>query len=237
MDMHYERRGSSKLLLLLHGIGGSWQSWSPILDALAKHREVIAVDLPGHGNTPPLTGEVSIPTIADAVTAFLQHNNWLGIDTVGSSMGARLALELVRRGGVLGAVVSLDPGGFWKGWEISYFYYTIALSIRLVRALQPVMHAIAYSPIGRSLLLIQFATHPAKLPPLLVLTEMRSYASSLSFDELLQQLACGEKQQGLPSGFITKTLVIGWGTKDRVCFPKQARRANRVVPGGTTLLV
>ena len=230
MDMHYERRGSGKPLLLIHGIGGSWQSWSPILDALAKHREVIAIDLPGHGNTPPLTGEVSIPTLADAVTTFLQQNNWLGIDAVGSSMGARLVLELVRRGGVLGAVVSLDPGGFWKGWEIYYFYNSIALSIRLVRVLQPVMPSIANSPIGRSLLLVQFASQPAKLSPPSVLTEMRSYASSPSFDELLHQLAWGEKQQGLPAGVVTKPLIIGWGTKDRVCFPKQAQRAKQLFP-------
>lgn len=230
MNMYYERRGSGKPLLLIHGIGGCWQSWSPILDELAKHREVIAVDLPGHGNTPPLTGEVSIPTLADAVTAFLQQNNWLGIDAVGSSMGARLVLELVHRGGVLGAVVSLDPGGFWKGWEISYFYTTIALSIRLVRVLQPVMPSIAHIPMGRSLLLVQFASHPAKLPPQLVLAEMRSYASSPSFDELLHQLAWGEKQQGLPAGSVTKPLVIGWGTKDRVCFPKQAQRAKHLFP-------
>jgi len=59
---------------------------------------VIAVDLPGFGETAPLTGRVSIETLADAVTAFLDENGLRDIDTVGSSMGARLALELARRG-------------------------------------------------------------------------------------------------------------------------------------------
>ena len=39
-----------------------------MLDALAAQREVIAVELPGYGETPPLSDEVSIATLADSVT-------------------------------------------------------------------------------------------------------------------------------------------------------------------------
>lgn len=68
------------------------------------------------GGRPPLRGETSIRTHADSVTEFVNENNLNGVAAVGSSMGARLVLELSRRGGVLGLVVSLDPGGFWIGW-------------------------------------------------------------------------------------------------------------------------
>ena len=117
MNMNHLRMGSGKPLLLIHGLGGSARSWSTICSALAERREVIAVDLPGFGATPPLAGETSIRSLSDAVTAFLDAQGLRGIDAVGSSMGARLVLELARRGGVLGSVVSLDPGGFWRGWE------------------------------------------------------------------------------------------------------------------------
>ena len=230
MQMNYERRGRGKPLLLIHGIGGSWKSWNAIIDELAKKKEVIALDLPGHGKSPPLTGEVSISTLADAVTQFLHENNMTGIDTVGSSMGARLVLELVRRGGVLGAVVSLDPGGFWKGWEIPFFFHTIKTSLRLVRILQPVMPGICRSKIGRSLLLLQFSKQPSKLSPQLVLDEMRAYAASPSFNELLDNLAYGEQQLGAPANTIIKPLAIGWGRNDRVCIPKQAARALKLFP-------
>lgn len=230
MRMHFERRGTGKPLLLIHGIGGSWKSWNTVFNDLAKQRDVIAVDLPGHGNTPPLAGKVSIRTLADAVTSFLKDNDLIGIDAVGSSMGARLVLELVRRGGVLGAVISLDPGGFWRGWEIPFFYNTIAVSIRLVRLLQPVMPKIADSAIGRSLLLVQFSSRPYKLPSQLVLDEMRSYAACPSFDELLRNLAYGEKQKGSPVNSIRNPLVIAWGRNDRVCFPRQAKRAIKLFP-------
>lgn len=231
MDMHCVRRGTGKPLLLIHGIGGSWKSWQLILDDLVlAGREVIALDLPGHGATPPLPGEVSMKTLADAVTEFLKAHNLLGIDAVGSSMGGRLVLELARRGGVLGAVVVLDPGGFWRDWEVPVFYYSIAASVRVVRLLQPVMPMITANAVGRTALFAQFSAHPWSVPPELALDEMRSFAASPSFDELLHQLAYGEAQKGAERGSIGSPLVIGWGRNDLVCLPWQAKRAHAMFP-------
>ncbi|QKG55726.1 alpha/beta fold hydrolase [Hymenobacter sp. BRD128] len=225
MEMNFIRRGTGKPLLLVHGIGGSWRSWQTILDGLAQEREVIAVDLPGFGDTPPLRGPVTIGTLADALTEFLRRHDLLGIDAAGSSMGARLVLELARRGGVLGAVVSLDPGGFWQGWEIPVFYHSVDLSTRLVRALQPAMPLLTGNAVTRTLLFAQFSAHPWQIPARAALDEMRSFAHAPSFDELLYNLAYGEVQQGAPKGSIPGSLVIGWGRQDKVCVPSQAPRA------------
>ena len=229
MNFHHVRLGHGKPLVLFHGLGSTWRSWQPVLDGLAGERTVIALDLPGFGETPPLQGPVSIQTLADASTAFLDVHDLRGADVVGSSMGARLVLELARRG-VVGSTVSLDPGGFWEGWEKTYFLTTIGASIRLVRALQPVMPAISRSAGGRTLLLTQLSAHPSRLPPDLVLREMRSFAASPSFDELLHNLVEGPEQQGMPSGLGPK-ITIGWGRKDRVCLPRQAARASERFPG------
>lgn len=75
MNLNFVKRGQGKPLLLLHGIGGSWRSWNPIIDGLAAQREVIAIDLPGHGQTPALTGENSLYTLADAVVAGLMKTS------------------------------------------------------------------------------------------------------------------------------------------------------------------
>ena len=225
--MHHIRHGNGKPLLLLHGLGGSWRSWSTVLEPLAEQREVIAVDLPGFGHTPPLVGEVSIATLSDAVTRFLDERGLLGVDCVGSSMGARLALELARRG-VVGATVSLDPGGFWQGWERTFFQRTIGASSVVVRWLQPLMPALTRSAIGRTLLLAQLSARPWLLAPEVALTEMRTFARAPSFDALLESLVHGPPQQGA-----TQTrgpIVIGWGRKDRVCLPRQAARAIQRFP-------
>lgn len=229
MQMHHIRRGTGKPLLLIHGLGGSWRSWTPVLDALATQREVIAIDLPGFGATPPLPGDVSIATLADAVTAFLNAHELTGVDVVGSSMGARLVLELARRG-VVGATVSLDPGGFWRGWERPFFMVSIWLSIRLIRLLQPVMPLLTSNPVTRTLLFAQFSAHPWRLSPTITLDEMRSFAASPSFDRLLYQLVYGAAQQGAAPGSTHGPITIGWGRQDRVCLPRQAQRAAQRFP-------
>ena len=224
--MNFIRRGNGPPLLMLHGIGGSIRSWDTIADALAAHRELVLVDLPGFGASPPLPN-VSIATLADAVTSFLAEQGLTGIDCVGSSMGARLVLELARRG-VVGNVVSLDPGGFWQGWEVGFFGGSVALSIKLIRALQPVLPLFTANPVLRTVLFAQFSAHPWTIPADVALTELRTFASAPSFDPLLEQLVHGPPQEGSVS--TPGRVVIGWGRRDLVCFPPQAARAMRAFP-------
>ncbi|GAB3894388.1 alpha/beta fold hydrolase [Spirosoma agri] len=228
--MNYIRRGTGKPLLLIHGLGSSHRSWDLIIDKLAVNRDVIAIDLPGFGDTPPLPGEVSIRTLADAVTDFLAENDLTGIDAVGSSMGARLVLELARRGGILGAVVSLDPGGFWQGWEIPFFYHSIRLSAQLVNGLQPILPALTGNPVSRTLLFAQFSAHPWAIPAQNALNELRTFTPTPTFTKLLDNLAYGEKQKGAPADSIEQPVVIGWGRQDLVCFPNQSKLALTLFP-------
>lgn len=227
MELNHRRRGTGEPLLLVHGLGGSWRTWEPVLDGLAAEREVIAVDLPGHGETPPLSGETSIDTLADSVTAFLEAQDLQGVDVVGNSMGGRLVLELVRRGEV-GSTVALAPGGFWEGWERYFFYATIAPSIRLVRLLRPVHDRLAASAVGRTLLLAQLSARPWDLPADVTAEELRTFADSPVFDELVRRLAFGPGQEGTDS--TPGTVTMGWGRKDRLTLPRQAKRAMERFP-------
>jgi pimeloyl-ACP methyl ester carboxylesterase len=229
MHLHHTRHGSGKPLLLVHGIGGTHNSWSTILDELAAHREVITIDLPGHGQTPPLPGPNTFYALTDAVADWLREQDLEGIDCVGSSMGARMVLELARRGTV-GAVVALDPGGFWQRWQIQFFYYSVAGSVRLLRAVEQVLSTLTANTVGRTLLLAQFSARPWRVPASVALSELRSFVHTPIFDELLRDLAYGKKQEGAPRGSIRHPLVIGWGRQDRVCFPSQARRAAAAFP-------
>jgi pimeloyl-ACP methyl ester carboxylesterase len=202
-----------------------------VLDRLSAQREVIAIDLPGHGKSPKLEGPTTIAALADEVTGFLERNGLKGIDVVGSSMGARLALELARRGGdMIGATIALDPGGFWEGWEKNFFYTTGSAAIHVIRTLRFGLPVLTANKITRSVLLAQLSRRPWRISPRLALIELRGYADCPVYKELLHDLAFGQEQQGAERGSITRPLVIGWGKQDRVCFPSQAIKALHLFP-------
>lgn len=228
MTLSFVRRGEGRRLLLVHGLGGTWRSWSPVLAGLKEKREVIAIDLPGHGDTPPVAGGDTFAGLADAVERFIGEQGLDGIDVAGSSLGARIALELARCGRV-GATVALGPGGFWRGWERAYLRTTLGASVRLVRALGPARSLLARSAVTRSALLAQLSAQPWRLDPELVATELRSIAKTGTFDALVRDLATGPEQEG-PAADPSGPIVIGWGRSDRLCLPRQAARAQAAFP-------
>ena len=227
--MHFERHGSGKPILLVHGLGSSLRTWDPILPALTAEREVTAVDLPGFGKTPPLIGTVTVGTLADAVERFIESEGLQDIALVGSSMGARIVLELARRGHA-GSTVSLDPGGFWTDRQRLVFGTSITASVGLVRAIQPALPFLTRTAIGRTALLAQFSAKPWQLDPGLVLTELQGFSTSPSLDEARRSLIEGPVQQGAAAGSLRGTVVIGWGRRDRVTFPSQAATAQKRFP-------
>lgn len=185
MNLHVERLGAGLPLLMVHGLGGSVRSWDLVAPALSRSRQLVLLDMPGHGLSPPVQGAQTIAAFADALSAFITHEGLDGVDMVGSSVGARLVLELSRRG-VGGHCVALDPGGFWRGWETRFFQSTISASIRLVRWLRPLMPLLTGNPVTRTMLLAQLSAKPWRLPPEVVLTEMRTFAATAVFDAMVR---------------------------------------------------
>ena len=226
--LNFIRQGVGPPLLLVHGLGGSWRSWNTILPALSEVRDVVALDLPGHGETPEVASSGTFKGLADSVETFIVEQGLAGIDIVGSSLGGRIVLELARRGKV-GATIALDPGGFWRGWERTYFRTTLSASIQLVRGLRPALPTLSRYVVTRSLLLAQLSARPWKLDGKIVTTELRSFATTKTFDSLVRDLAAAPEQQG-PASDISQPVVIGWGRQDRLCLPRQAARAIKAFP-------
>lgn len=226
-----KRQGSGPKLLLVHGLGSSSGTWRTIDRALAAHREVIALDLPGHAGTPAESDSGTFNGLVRSVSEYLAANNLVGVDMVGASLGGRVVLELARRG-LAGNVVALDPGGFWKGWEKDYFRLTIGASGGLLRFLRPVLPALSRNVVSRTLLLLQLSAKPWDLDAVLVSNELRLLASTPTFDALVRDLVDGETQVG-PAAPNTGRIAIGWGRKDRLCLTSQAARAMNQFPSAT----
>jgi 2-succinyl-6-hydroxy-2,4-cyclohexadiene-1-carboxylate synthase len=88
--------GAERPLLLLHGFTGSSRNWEPLLPYLVTQRQIIAVDLLGHGRSPspPRANRYSIELIAADMLDLLDQLAIEQADILGYSMGGRLALYL-----------------------------------------------------------------------------------------------------------------------------------------------
>jgi pimeloyl-ACP methyl ester carboxylesterase len=217
--------------VLVHGLGGSLRSWDLVIDGLAAHRDVVALDLPGFGASPALA-DTTVDTLTNSLEYFLAGQGLRHADLVGSSLGGRLVLELVRRG-VGRHAVALDPGGYWNGPERAYLVGSLRASIAAVRRVRPALPLLAGNPVTRTALLAQFSARPWAVPGDVVLRELQGLADAPGVEPTLAALAAAPAQQGAPAGRAPGRLVIGWGRRDRLTLPIQARRALAAFPDAT----
>lgn len=98
LKMYYEIYGEGKPLVLIHGGGSTIQTtFGRIIPSLAKHRQLIAVELQAHGRTSDRDSEVSFEQDADDVAALLKNLNILKADIFGFSNGGTTALQIAIR--------------------------------------------------------------------------------------------------------------------------------------------
>jgi pimeloyl-ACP methyl ester carboxylesterase len=97
IKLYYEIHGSGKPLVLLHGGLGAIEMFGPNLPALAKGRQVIGVDLQGHGRTADIDRPLSVQYMADDVAALIKHLGIARTDIMGYSLGGGVALQIAIR--------------------------------------------------------------------------------------------------------------------------------------------
>ena len=115
---YYEISGKGEPLLLLHGGLGSTDMFKPIMPAFTEHRQVIAIDLQGHGRTELGNRKISLPDLGDDMAAVLTKLGYKNVDVMGYSFGGGVALrlaaqhpEMVRRLALVSAGYAAD--GFY----------------------------------------------------------------------------------------------------------------------------
>ena len=235
MGLAYDRTGSGPPLILLHGVSHRRQAWNAVVDLLAPYRELILVDLPGHGESPPLVtgGRPPVPVLLDAVLGLLDE---LGLERphlAGNSLGGRLALEAgaARRAA---SVTALSPAGFFRNRADMLYARTIFRAMQAAgRVLEPVAPALLRSTAGRGLVYSAVVSHPSRLTPEQANSDMAAFLAA--GDALDVVLAGVDQFTGQVPADVPVT--IAWGAHDRLLSRRQALVAKAQLPTAQFVLL
>lgn len=228
VQLAYERCGSGAPLVLLHGAGHRRQAWRPVQEQLARHREVISLDFPGFGESPPLPDHLSYE-LDTAVIVLKEFFADLGLDrphVAGNSMGGLVSLVLAQRG-MVSSATALSPAGLWSsmGRRVSL---SMVRSVRCTARHMPpkVADRLSRTAAGRTLLCGILFGRPDLLAPSVLLEDMRAMNGAVGFRPTL---AAGDK--------ITFTgpvrdvpVTIAWGSRDLLFRRPRAASITRLIP-------
>ena len=91
--VNYLEAGEGPLLLLIHGMAGTCESWRAVIDVLAREHTVLAPDLPGHGDSAPGGGDYSLGALATGLRDLLVSLGHKRVTLVGHSLGGGIAMQ------------------------------------------------------------------------------------------------------------------------------------------------
>src|SRR4051794_4113114 len=226
MSLAHVRRGSGPPLVLIHGIGSQWQMWEPVIDRLAREREVIALDLPGFGDSPPLPGTPSVEALAGAVADFLAE---LGVErahAAGNSLGGGVALEMGRHGHARSVCV-LSPAGFGTMREGAWSRMLLLSSRRAAQRFDRHAEVLMRGPVRRTLGWWLIVGRPWRVPADAASGGMHNLARSPGFEATLDAL----REHRFGGHTYDIPVTVAWGERDRLLiYGRQSARAKRLLP-------
>ncbi|HET8745915.1 MAG TPA: acetoin dehydrogenase dihydrolipoyllysine-residue acetyltransferase subunit [Ramlibacter sp.] len=218
--VRHARRGpeAGVPVLFLHGYGGDLGNWLFNLDALGAVAPVIALDLPGHGQSDARLPGASLADLSSFVAAFLAQIGVERVHVVGHSMGgaigAQLALDQPAR---VASLALLNPAGL--GTEINGDYTQGFARAASRRELKPLVELLFADP---------------SLASRQMVDDLLKYKRMDGVGELLETLQGtlfpnGRQAEtpGLRLGESDVPLLVVWGAQDRIIPPAHATNAPR----------
>ena len=118
-SLHYVRGGHGPAIILIHGMPEDWTEYRAVMPRLAKRFTVVAVDLPGIGQSAPAAGGYEAASLAADINAMARA---LGLDrpyVVGHDLGGIVTYAYVRRfpEALRGAMILDVPVPGIAGWD------------------------------------------------------------------------------------------------------------------------
>lgn len=214
-------------VVLVHGIGHRRQAWGRLPDLLhAAGHDVVAVDLPGHGESPSPTrpDQWSLVSHAEQLERLFAE---IGLDrphVVGNSLGGLIALHLGARGSVA-SVTALSPAGFFSPHHLPL----IAANLLYMKGgshLPVALHRrLNASERYRRLAYRALYTHPEKVSPDDAVGDTLGLRGAAGFWHHFVRAT-----RARFTAPVAVPTTIAWGDTDRLLLPSQSQVARRRLP-------
>ena len=221
--------------MLIHGIGHHWRAWEPVIDLLAEHHDVIAIDLPGFGRSPAPAENRGMPSAVEALAAYFAEAGLDRPHVAGNSLGGAIALELAAAGHAR-SVTALSPAGFATPAQLRR-------ALRVLRGHRlgaftptPVLKVFYRTGFGRSFSFGWLVRDPGVLTAERALADTLALRGGKGFNAVARHGreyaftanpgAFGpgaDSPEGVP-------VTVAWGSRDRILLPVQALRARERLP-------
>jgi pimeloyl-ACP methyl ester carboxylesterase len=211
VNYYYAVYGTGEPLLLLHGGLGQIEMFGPNLTKLAQSRQVIGVDLQGHGRTPLGDREISLVDIGNDMAGVLKKLGYAKVDVLGYSMGGGVAFQLaVQHPEMVRRLVLVSTPYSQDGFYPEMLPQQAAMSAAMAEQMKE-------TPIYKSYVAV--APHPEEFPKLLdkMGAYMRkSYDWSADVKKLTMpvMLIYGDSDMIRPEHIVKFYQLLGGGLKD-----------------------
>ncbi len=222
--------GSREPIVFVHGLAGQWQNWLENIPRAAQERRVIALDLPGFGQSEQPRDETTISGYGRAVEALCDRLGLGAVDVVGNSMGgfvgAEVAIQFPRR---VDQLVLVSAAGITSADLAHAPIMTlgrVASAITAHTAAQD--RQLATRPKARHLALQLVARHPSRLKADLAYEGFLKGTGKPGFTEALRASLDYDFRDRLPE--IGVPTLIVWGQHDSIIPVKDANEFERLIP-------
>lgn len=231
ISYYYEIHGTGEPLLLLHGGLGSIDMFGPLLPQLASSRQVIGVDLHGHGRTTLGERALSTTDMGDDLAVLLDRLGYAQVDAFGYSLGAGVAFRLaVQHPGKVRRLALVSAG-----YASDAFYPEVKAQRAQFNA--AAAEFMKETPMYQSYMAI--APNPADFPRLLdrigaAMSQDYDWAAEVKKLTMPTMLVYGDSDMYRPEHMIGFFQLLGGGLRD-AGWMKEHQSQNRlaILPGRT----
>jgi pimeloyl-ACP methyl ester carboxylesterase len=228
-QIRYFRTGAGPPLLLLHGLLGGSFCWRRNMQALSLRHTVLAIDLPGHGESDaPGHLNCSMPAQAHRVSSLLERLELEEVDVVGCSWGGAIAMFLAAQSTKVRSLVLAAPVNPWSNFGAGRIrFLSGSMGETLLRVVWPVSR-----PLYRIALARMYGDSRRMSPG-----TVKGYASMIMragrMNNILNTLRSWEKdvnalRAAVPR--ITARSLLIWGTRDSAVDIGSAEALKRALP-------